>query len=99
VHKRLDPPSASVPRIAGSPAQAWVKEATGFPLRIARRRFVETFEIYYLRAQLRRHGGNLESTALHAGITEKRLRELLRLHGIERQGVQPPLRRAERRGR
>jgi DNA-binding NtrC family response regulator len=61
------------------------------PLRLARRRFVAMFESYYLRAQLRRHGWNLERTARHAGISERRLRAMMRRHGIERTGVRSPL--------
>jgi len=42
------------------------------------------FERFYLFAQLRRYKGSIEHMAQHAGVTSKRVRSLMKRHGLAR---------------
>jgi DNA-binding NtrC family response regulator len=65
---------------------------TDVPFRVARQRALAMFERLYLLTNLRQQRGSIKKTALHAAITTKHVRELMRRHGIERRDFRPALR-------
>jgi DNA-binding NtrC family response regulator len=67
-------------------------EELDLPFRVARKRAMATFERLYLLSQLRRYKGSVKNAALHAGITAKHVRALMKRHGINRRDFRPPLR-------
>jgi DNA-binding NtrC family response regulator len=62
------------------------------PFRVARQQAVATFERLYLLSQLRRFRGSIKKASLHAGITPKHVRSLMKRHGIERRDFRPAVR-------
>ena len=68
----------------------------GLPFRAARQRALETFESLYLLSLLRRCQGSIKKVALHAGITTKHVRTLMKRHGLSRRDFRPLRVRARR---
>jgi DNA-binding NtrC family response regulator len=64
------------------------------PFRVARERILSAFEQRYLIALLGRYGGSIKDTALHAGLSSKHVRSLIKRHGIDRHDFRPALRSA-----
>jgi DNA-binding NtrC family response regulator len=52
------------------------------PFKEAKAQIVDNFEREYIRAQLKRHGGNLSAAARSSEVDRKHFRELLRKHGL-----------------
>ncbi|MDB4979442.1 MAG: sigma54 specific transcriptional regulator, Fis family [Myxococcales bacterium] len=52
------------------------------PFKEAKARVIDSFEREYIRAQLKRHDGNLSAAARAAEVDRKHFRELLRKHGL-----------------
>jgi DNA-binding NtrC family response regulator len=52
------------------------------PFKEAKAQLIDTFEREYIRAQLKRHEGNLSAAARSAEVDRKHFRELLRKHGL-----------------
>jgi DNA-binding NtrC family response regulator len=52
------------------------------PFKEAKARVIDSFEREYIRAQLKRHEGNLSAAARAAEVDRKHFRELLRKHGL-----------------
>jgi DNA-binding NtrC family response regulator len=52
------------------------------PFKEAKAQLVDSFEREYIRAQLKRHEGNLSAAARAAEVDRKHFRELLRKHGL-----------------
>jgi DNA-binding NtrC family response regulator len=52
------------------------------PFKEAKARVIDSFEREYIRAQLKRHEGNLSAAARSAEVDRKHFRELLRKHGL-----------------
>src|SRR5437763_13256432 len=71
-------------------------EDMGLPFRVARKRALETFESLYLLSLLRRCQGSIKKGALHAGITTKHVRTLMKRHGLSRRDFRPLRVRARR---
>jgi len=59
---------------------------TDLPFGEAKARVVGTFERAYLRYLIRRHQGNLSAASRYAQLSRRHLRELLRKHGLYRNG-------------
>src|SRR6059036_4033061 len=64
-------------------------EDMGLPFRVARRRALGMFESLYLLSLLRRCQGSIKKVALHAGITTKHVRTLMKRHGLSRRDFRP----------
>src|SRR5437867_8660244 len=64
-------------------------EVMGLPCRAARRRALGMFESLYLLSLLRRCQGSIKKVALHAGITTKHVRTLMKRHGLSRRDFRP----------
>ena len=79
-HGRVQSPA---PRVIGERARPYGEEPD-LPFRLARQRALAMFERFYLFAQLRRYKGSIEHMAQHAGVTSKRVRSLMKRHGIAR---------------
>jgi DNA-binding NtrC family response regulator len=56
------------------------------PFKEAKAQLVDSFEREYIRAQLKRHEGNLSAAARAAEVDRKHFRELLRKHGLHESG-------------
>jgi DNA-binding NtrC family response regulator len=52
------------------------------PFKEAKAQLIDAFEREYIRAQLKRHNGNLSAAARNAEVDRKHFRELLRKHGL-----------------
>jgi DNA-binding NtrC family response regulator len=78
------------PRVHAEPAP----EECDLVFREARLRALGNFERLYVLAQLRRYHGSVKNAALHAEITSKHLRTLMRRHRIDRRAFRAPPRRA-----
>jgi DNA-binding NtrC family response regulator len=52
------------------------------PFKEAKAQIIDNFEREYIRAQLKRHEGNLSAAARSAEVDRKHFRELLRKHGL-----------------
>jgi len=52
------------------------------PFKEAKAQLIDSFEREYIRAQLKRHEGNLSAAARSAEVDRKHFRELLRKHGL-----------------
>jgi DNA-binding NtrC family response regulator len=52
------------------------------PFKEAKAQLIDAFEREYIRAQLKRHDGNLSAAARSAEVDRKHFRELLRKHGL-----------------
>ena len=56
------------------------------PFKEAKAQLIDSFEREYVRAQLKRHEGNLSAAARSAEVDRKHFRELLRKHGLRESG-------------
>jgi len=63
-------------------AQAGDAVNIDLPFKEAKAQLIDSFEREYIRAQLKRHEGNLSAAARAAEVDRKHFRELLRKHGL-----------------
>ena len=63
-------------------AQAGGAVNIDLPFKEAKAQIIDGFEREYIRAQLKRHEGNLSAAARAAEVDRKHFRELLRKHGL-----------------
>jgi DNA-binding NtrC family response regulator len=67
-------------KVAGGAASGTVN--IDLPFKEAKAQIIDNFEREYIRAQLKRHEGNLSAAARSAEVDRKHFRELLRKHGL-----------------